>query len=106
MSAVTLIGIVARVLMHAHGARDLRTFWRDLPLVPLRDVLLMLQWLAVRSVRTSSARGAGAGRGDGDEGGKYAQHGSRRGAGSFRWSMRSWPADALRPGSTQGVGVK
>ncbi len=46
MSAVTLIGIVARVLMHAHGARDLRTFWRDLPLVPLRDVLLMLQWLA------------------------------------------------------------
>jgi len=39
------------------------TFWRDLPLVPLRDVLLALQWLAAafgshviwRGVRVSVA---------------------------------------------------
>jgi ceramide glucosyltransferase len=46
MTAVTLAGCLARLLMHTHATRNLRTFWRDLPLVPLRDALLMLQWLA------------------------------------------------------------
>jgi len=32
-------------LLHARSARYSRTFWRDLPLVPLRDTLLALQWL-------------------------------------------------------------
>ena len=44
-------GILARVMLHARSARaalhdgDARTFLRDLPLVPLRDTLLALQWL-------------------------------------------------------------
>ncbi|CAB3761452.1 bacteriohopanetetrol glucosamine biosynthesis glycosyltransferase HpnI [Paraburkholderia humisilvae] len=46
MTAVTLAGCIARLLMHAYATRGLRAFWRDLPLVPLRDTLLMLQWLA------------------------------------------------------------
>ncbi|MFC0401275.1 bacteriohopanetetrol glucosamine biosynthesis glycosyltransferase HpnI [Paraburkholderia rhizosphaerae] len=46
MTAVTLAGTVARLLMHAYATRGFRAFWRDLPLVPLRDTLLMLQWLA------------------------------------------------------------
>jgi len=41
----TVTGVVARVLLHARSARFSRTFWRDLPLVPLRDTLLALQWL-------------------------------------------------------------
>ncbi|CAB3780247.1 hypothetical protein LMG28614_01023 [Paraburkholderia ultramafica] len=36
----------ARLLLHWRAARHQRTFWRDLPLVPLRDMLLALQWLA------------------------------------------------------------
>jgi ceramide glucosyltransferase len=43
ISAAT--GLFARVLLHARSARISRTFWRDLPLVPLRDTLLALQWL-------------------------------------------------------------
>ncbi|SMG20828.1 bacteriohopanetetrol glucosamine biosynthesis glycosyltransferase HpnI [Paraburkholderia susongensis] len=35
----------ARLLLHLRAARRERTFWRDLPLVPLRDTLLALQWL-------------------------------------------------------------
>ncbi|GAB2882492.1 bacteriohopanetetrol glucosamine biosynthesis glycosyltransferase HpnI [Paraburkholderia jirisanensis] len=46
MSAVALIGVAARVLMHANSSHSLRAFWRDLPLLPLRDALLSLQWLA------------------------------------------------------------
>jgi ceramide glucosyltransferase len=45
-AAVTACGCVARVLLHLRAARHERTFWRDLPLVPLRDTLLALQWLA------------------------------------------------------------
>ena len=41
----TLSGLVARIALHAREARAGRTFWRDLPLVPLRDGLLALQWL-------------------------------------------------------------
>ncbi|SEE99211.1 ceramide glucosyltransferase [Burkholderia sp. WP9] len=40
------IGVAARIVLHARGARDSHSFWRDLPLVPLRDTLLALQWLA------------------------------------------------------------
>ncbi|GAB7526488.1 bacteriohopanetetrol glucosamine biosynthesis glycosyltransferase HpnI [Paraburkholderia sp. 2C] len=46
MTAITLAGCLARLSMHIHATRNGRTFWRDLPLVPLRDALLMLQWLA------------------------------------------------------------
>jgi ceramide glucosyltransferase len=42
----TTIGLAARLLLHWRSARHGRTFWRDLPLVPLRDALLALQWLA------------------------------------------------------------
>ena len=38
-------GSMARILLHARSARYSRAFWRDLPLVPLRDALLALQWL-------------------------------------------------------------
>ncbi|WP_027802662.1 bacteriohopanetetrol glucosamine biosynthesis glycosyltransferase HpnI [Paraburkholderia dilworthii] len=54
-------GLAARLLLHARAARPEaglrcafpgapadslgRAFWRDLPLVPLRDTLLLLQWL-------------------------------------------------------------
>jgi ceramide glucosyltransferase len=41
----TVAGSIARVLLHARSARYSHTFWRDLPLVPLRDTLLALQWL-------------------------------------------------------------
>jgi ceramide glucosyltransferase len=42
----TLSGIIARILLHARSARYSHSFWHDLPLVPLRDSLLALQWLA------------------------------------------------------------
>ncbi|CAB3798584.1 hypothetical protein LMG28614_04794 [Paraburkholderia ultramafica] len=45
--AVSMVaGAAARTLLHARSARYSRTFWRDLPLVPLRDTLLALQWLS------------------------------------------------------------
>ncbi|SOE73732.1 ceramide glucosyltransferase [Burkholderia sp. OK233] len=44
--ACTAAGFAARMLLHLRAARHKRTFWRDLPLVPLRDTLLALQWLA------------------------------------------------------------
>jgi len=45
LSISTVLGTIARILLHARSARYSRTFWRDLPLVPLRDTLLALQWL-------------------------------------------------------------
>jgi len=45
LSISTVTGIIARILLHARSARYSRTFWHDLPLVPLRDTLLALQWL-------------------------------------------------------------
>lgn len=42
----TLTGTIARISLHARSARYSRSFWHDLPLVPLRDTLLALQWLA------------------------------------------------------------
>jgi ceramide glucosyltransferase len=41
-------GALARIALHARSTRHaggLREFWRDLPLVPLRDMLLALEWL-------------------------------------------------------------
>ena len=46
LGASTAGGMIARVLVHARGSANARTFWHDLPLVPLRDALLALQWLA------------------------------------------------------------
>ncbi|CAM2186961.1 ceramide glucosyltransferase [Paraburkholderia sacchari] len=46
LGASTVGGIIARLASHARGSASLRAFWRDLPLVPLRDTLLLLQWLA------------------------------------------------------------
>jgi ceramide glucosyltransferase len=46
MTASTIAGFAARLMLHAREARHSRTFWRDLALVPLRDTLLALQWLA------------------------------------------------------------
>src|SRR6185437_841736 len=43
-AASTAAGLGARLLLHLRAARHERTFWRDLPLVPLRDMLLALQW--------------------------------------------------------------
>jgi len=45
LSVSIVTGSIARILLHARSARISRTFWRDLPLVPLRDTLLALQWL-------------------------------------------------------------
>ncbi|MFP3564476.1 bacteriohopanetetrol glucosamine biosynthesis glycosyltransferase HpnI [Paraburkholderia sp. SIMBA_030] len=42
----TAAGFAARMLLHLRSARHERTFWRDLPIVPLRDSLLAAQWLA------------------------------------------------------------
>jgi ceramide glucosyltransferase len=50
LAVSTGLGALARIALHAmsvrHGGGNVRTFWRDLPLVPLRDLLLALQWLA------------------------------------------------------------
>ncbi|CAB3775869.1 bacteriohopanetetrol glucosamine biosynthesis glycosyltransferase HpnI [Paraburkholderia fynbosensis] len=73
-AAATAAGFGARVLLHLRAARHEQTFWRDLPLVPLRDTLLALQWCAAafgshvtwRGVRvplgTSAAAPASSGR--------------------------------------------
>ncbi|CAB3710198.1 bacteriohopanetetrol glucosamine biosynthesis glycosyltransferase HpnI [Paraburkholderia rhynchosiae] len=57
-AASTAAGFTARLVLHARAARQEsalgrafsgafgRGFWRDLPLVPLRDTLLALQWVA------------------------------------------------------------
>ncbi|MFX1672684.1 bacteriohopanetetrol glucosamine biosynthesis glycosyltransferase HpnI [Paraburkholderia sp. A2WS-5] len=46
LGASTVSGIIARLALHVRGSASLQAFWRDLPLVPLRDALLLLQWLA------------------------------------------------------------
>jgi ceramide glucosyltransferase len=38
-------GAVGRLTLHARGTLQARTFWRDLPLIPVRDTLLTLEWL-------------------------------------------------------------
>jgi ceramide glucosyltransferase len=58
----TCVGVAARLLLHARAARHslplrgtvtdaaansfTRAFWRDLPLLPLRDTLLLSQWIS------------------------------------------------------------
>jgi ceramide glucosyltransferase len=42
----TSLGLSARLVLHWRSARSWRAFWRDLPLIPLRDMLMWLQWLA------------------------------------------------------------
>jgi len=37
-------GVSARILLHWRRARDWRAFLRDLPLIPLREVLLLAEW--------------------------------------------------------------
>ncbi|MCC8404831.1 bacteriohopanetetrol glucosamine biosynthesis glycosyltransferase HpnI [Paraburkholderia sp. MMS20-SJTN17] len=44
-ASATAVCVGARLLLHLRASRRARTFWRDLPLVPLRDTLLALQWL-------------------------------------------------------------
>ncbi|MBR8303327.1 bacteriohopanetetrol glucosamine biosynthesis glycosyltransferase HpnI [Burkholderia dolosa] len=39
-------GAFGRLVLHARGARGWRAYWRDLPLVAVRDTLLALEWLA------------------------------------------------------------
>ncbi|WP_310633554.1 bacteriohopanetetrol glucosamine biosynthesis glycosyltransferase HpnI [Paraburkholderia sp.] len=46
LATSTVGGIIARIALHARSSGGWRAFWRDLPLVPLRDTLLLLQWLA------------------------------------------------------------
>ncbi len=46
LATSTAAGLAARLLLHARSARRSHNFWRDLPLVPLRDTLLAMQWLA------------------------------------------------------------
>jgi ceramide glucosyltransferase len=42
----TSLGLSARLVLHWRTAPTLRAFWRDLPLVPVRDSLSWLQWIA------------------------------------------------------------
>ncbi|MEZ2354776.1 bacteriohopanetetrol glucosamine biosynthesis glycosyltransferase HpnI [Caballeronia sp. RCC_10] len=46
VDASTSLGLSARLLLHWRCARSARAFWRDLPLIPLRDVLMCAQWAA------------------------------------------------------------
>ncbi|MFL9964217.1 bacteriohopanetetrol glucosamine biosynthesis glycosyltransferase HpnI [Paraburkholderia sediminicola] len=57
-AAATAAGLGARLLLHLRAARRERTFWRDLPLVPLRDLLLALQWCAAAFGSHVTWRGA------------------------------------------------
>jgi len=41
----TSFGVSARVLLHWRRARDWRAFLRDLPLIPLRDLLFWAEWV-------------------------------------------------------------
>ncbi|SDQ58878.1 ceramide glucosyltransferase [Paraburkholderia fungorum] len=45
-TGIAASGLAARLLLHLRAARHQQRFWRDLPLVPLRDLLLTLQWLS------------------------------------------------------------
>ena len=42
----TSLGLSARLLLHWRSSGSWRAFLRDLPLIPLRDALMLLQWLA------------------------------------------------------------
>ncbi len=44
-AALVAAGTLGRLTLHARGAANARAFWRDLPLIPVRDTLLALEWL-------------------------------------------------------------
>jgi ceramide glucosyltransferase len=46
MAASAIVSGVSRLWLHARSAYHSRSFWRDLPLVPLRDILLTVQWVS------------------------------------------------------------
>jgi len=46
VAAVTASGCVARLLLHGRSAYHAGGFWRDLVLLPIRDSVLLLQWIA------------------------------------------------------------
>lgn len=46
IAAVTLSGCVARLFLHGRSAYHAGGFWRDLALLPIRDSVLLLQWVA------------------------------------------------------------
>jgi ceramide glucosyltransferase len=58
LAVSTVAGIVARIVVHAASVTGARAFWRDLPLVPLRDALLALEWLGAAFGSTVVWRGA------------------------------------------------
>ncbi|PRG34740.1 bacteriohopanetetrol glucosamine biosynthesis glycosyltransferase HpnI [Burkholderia multivorans] len=41
----TLAGAIARLVLHVRSTPSASRFWLDLPLIPVRDVLLALQWI-------------------------------------------------------------
>jgi ceramide glucosyltransferase len=41
----TAFGVSARILLHWRRARGWGTFLRDLPLIPLRDLLFCAEWI-------------------------------------------------------------
>lgn len=43
--AATAAGAFGRLVLHARGEDGWRAFWRDLPLIAVRDTLLALEWL-------------------------------------------------------------
>ena len=53
----TSLGLSARLVLHWRSSRSWRSFWRDLPLIPLRDALMFLQWLAASFGSTVMWRG-------------------------------------------------
>ncbi|KAA1012021.1 glycosyltransferase [Paraburkholderia panacisoli] len=57
-AAATAAGLAARLVLHLRAARRERSFWSDLPLVPLRDLLLALQWWAAAFGSHVTWRGA------------------------------------------------
>ncbi len=52
------VGTLARLGLHLRGSRNANEFCRDLPLVPLRDALLALQWLVAAFGSHVTWRGA------------------------------------------------
>ena len=46
LACITGSGCLARLLIHGRSAYHVGGFWRDLALVPIRDSILLLQWMA------------------------------------------------------------
>ncbi|MBP0594829.1 bacteriohopanetetrol glucosamine biosynthesis glycosyltransferase HpnI [Paraburkholderia sp. LEh10] len=46
LAAATVVGVSARVVLHAMMSGERSMFWRDLALIPVRDALLFAQWMA------------------------------------------------------------